>query len=211
MILAANDPFFDAVCEGDGNVTDTEEAFTLRCEAAAERALREADRLALPDRGGGGILRDGDTLTAPEVVVHEDADGNLAGSRQASHIGITDGSDRLTLPDRADRTAVPVSGVVLDGHTPAELRVAGTEVVLYDDAEGNPARPRQVAPMRAAGAADRLTLPVGRWPRAHGATAAAAAMLGIEQAHGALSVPDAGGGAADGGGRRLQRSERGAS
>ena len=57
MMLGENDPFFDAVCEddpffgavceGEGDVTDTEETFTLRCEAAAERALWEADRLAV--------------------------------------------------------------------------------------------------------------------------------------------------------------------
>ena len=39
MIFGENDPFFDAVCEGEGDVRDTEEAFTLRCEAAAERVL----------------------------------------------------------------------------------------------------------------------------------------------------------------------------
>ena len=39
MIFAANDPLFGVFCdEGDGaDVTDTEEAYTLRCEAA-ERA-----------------------------------------------------------------------------------------------------------------------------------------------------------------------------
>ena len=84
MIFGANDPFFDAVCKRDGDVTDTEEAFTLRCEAAAERALCEADRLALPDRGDRGVLRDGDTPTEPEVVVHEDADGYLTGPHQAA-------------------------------------------------------------------------------------------------------------------------------
>ena len=99
MIFAANNPFFGAVCEGDGDVTDTEEAFTLRCEEAAERALREGDRLSLPDRGDRGVLRDGDTPTEPEVVVHEDADGNLTGPRQAAHIGTTGGADRLPLPD----------------------------------------------------------------------------------------------------------------
>ena len=70
MIFGENGPFFDAVCEGEGDVRDTEEAFTLRYEAAAERALWEADRLALPDRGGRGVLRDGDTPAEPEVVVH---------------------------------------------------------------------------------------------------------------------------------------------
>ena len=70
MIFGENDPFFDAVCEGEGDVTDTEETFTLRCEEAAERALWEADRLAVPDRGDGGVLRDGDTPAEPEVVVH---------------------------------------------------------------------------------------------------------------------------------------------
>ena len=199
MIFGANDPFLDAVCEGECDVTDTEEAFTLRGEAAAELALWEADRLALPDRGDRGVLRDGDTPAEPEVVVHKDADGNLTGPRQAAHIGTTGGADRLPMPDWADRTEGPVGGVVLDGHTPAELRVAGTEVVLHDDTEGNPARPRQAAPIRATGAADRLTLPVGGWPRAHGATAAAAALPGIEQAHGASRMPDADGGFADGG------------
>ena len=38
MIFGENDAFFDAVCEGEGDVRDTEDAFTLRCEAAAQRA-----------------------------------------------------------------------------------------------------------------------------------------------------------------------------
>ena len=198
MIFGENDAFFDAVCEGEGDVRDTEDAFTLRCEAAAERAQWEADRLALPDRGDRGVVRDGDTPAEPEVVVHEDADGNLTGPRQAEHIGTTGGADRVPLPDRADRTAVPLGGVVLDGHMPAEPRVAGTDVVLHDDAGGNTARPRQVAPIRATGVSDRPTLPVGRSPRAHGATAAAAATPGIQQAHHTPRAPGAGGGAADG-------------
>ena len=254
--VCEDDPFFDAVCEGEGDVTDTEETFTLRCEAAAERALWEADRLAVPDRGDRGVLRDGDTPAEPEVVVHKDADGNLTGPRQAAHIGTTGGADRLPLLDRADRTAVPLGGVVRDGHPPAESRGAGTDVVLHDDAGGNTARPRQVAligahrvplpdradraevplggvvlhghtpaeprgagtdvvlhddaggntarphqvaPIRATGVSDQPTLPVGGSPRAHGATAAAAATPGIQQAPVTPRAPDAGGRAADGG------------
>ena len=137
--VCEDDSFFDAVCEGEGDVTDTEETFTLRCEAAAERALWEADRLAVPDRGDRGVLRDGDTPAEPEVVVHKDADGNLTGPRQAAHIGTTGGADRLPLLDRADRTAVPLGSVVRDGHPLAESRGAGTDVVLHDDAGGNAA------------------------------------------------------------------------
>ena len=254
--VCEDDPFFDVVCEGEGDVTDTEETFTLRCEAAAERALWEADRLAVPDRGDRGVLRDGDTPAELEVVVHKDADGNLTGPRRVAHIGTTGGADRLPLLDRADRTAVPLGsvvrdghplaesrgagtdvvlhddaggntarprqvaligahrvplpdradraevplgGVVLHGHTPAQPRGAGTDVVLHDDARGNTARPHQVAPIRATGVSDQPTLPVGGSPRAHGATAAAAATPGIQQAPVTPRAPDAGGRAADGG------------
>ena len=70
MMFAPDGAFFTEVFEGDGDITDTEEACTLRCEAAYIR---------------------------------------LAGR------------------DRADRGAVPIGGIVLDGDTPAERHVAGTE------------------------------------------------------------------------------------
>ena len=48
------------VGDGDGDVTDTEEAYTLRCEAAAQRALEGLDRAdragaAAPEGAGGGV------------------------------------------------------------------------------------------------------------------------------------------------------------
>ena len=60
-MFGLDDPLFAddgvvGVGDGDGDVTDTEEAYTLRCEAADQRALGGLDRA---DRAGaaapGGI------------------------------------------------------------------------------------------------------------------------------------------------------------
>ena len=53
-MLGSDDPLFAddgavGVGDGDGDVTDTEEAYTLQCEAAAQRSLDALDRA---DRAG---------------------------------------------------------------------------------------------------------------------------------------------------------------
>ena len=186
--------------DADGNLTGPSQAAHIGTTGGADRLplLDRADRTAVPL---GGVVRDGHPPAesrgaGTDVVLHDDAGGNTARPRQVALIG---GGHRVPLPDRANRAEVPLGGVVLDGHTPAEPRGAGTDVVLHDDAGGNTARPRQVAPIRATGVSVRLTLPVGGSPRVQGATAAAAATPGIQQAPFTPRAPDAGGRAADGG------------
>ena len=61
-MFGSDDPLFAddgvvGVGDGDGDVTDTEEAYTLRCEAADQRALGgldRADRPGAPAPGGVG-------------------------------------------------------------------------------------------------------------------------------------------------------------
>ena len=62
-MLGSDDPLFAddgavGVGDGDGDVTGTEEAYTLRCEAAAQRSLDALDRAdragaAAPEGAGG--------------------------------------------------------------------------------------------------------------------------------------------------------------
>ena len=62
-MIGSDDPLFAddgavGVGDGDGDVTDTEEAYTLRCEAAAQRSLDALDRAdragaAAPEGAGG--------------------------------------------------------------------------------------------------------------------------------------------------------------
>ena len=121
-MLAPDDALFTEVFEGDGDVTDTdtEEACTLRCEAACIRlaGLDRADRGAVPN---GGTVLDGDT-PAKRHVAGTEADGAMGISprpRQIARIGVPGEADCSARLDRADRPVVPVGGLLVASYSTA--------------------------------------------------------------------------------------------